>query len=389
MRRENIKKRRRKKRKRILSVVLIVGLLLIIIPTAFVISKNILEKNISKNQDNTPKEDTTQNEKPVEPVKQDVKEEVLISAAGDSTLGTDTKFSGETLPAVFNTTGKNYAYFYQNVYDIFSKDDYTFVNLETTFTDATAKKDKGKPPYYHFKGPKDYVNILTSGSIEGVTVANNHIYDYGQQGFNDTIEVLKGAKVDIAGEGYKIVKEIKGIKFGFLGYQAWSDTKELRDKIKSDIAELKNSGCEVVIPYFHWGIEGQYKPYDVQVNIGKYAIDSGADLVLGSHPHVVQTLENYKGKLIVYSFGNFCFGGNNNPTDKRTFILQAKLNFTNGKLEQTSFKVIPCSVSSVNNKNDYRPTPMKDQNKTNLLKFLNELSPTLNGEIKDEFFQIQ
>jgi len=345
LRRENIKKRRRKKRKRILSVVLIIGLLLIIIPTAFVISKNILEKNISKNQDKTPEEDTT--------------------------------------------TGKNYAYFYQNVYDIFSKDDYTFVNLETTFTDATAKKDKGAPPYYHFKGPKDYVNILTSGSIEGVTVANNHIYDYGQQGFNDTIEVLKGAKVDIAGEGYKIVKEIKGIKFGFLGYQAWSDTKELRDKIKSDIAELKNSGCEVVIPYFHWGIEGQYKPYDVQVNIGRYAIDSGADLVLGSHPHVVQTLENYKGKLIVYSFGNFCFGGNNNPTDKRTFILQTKLNFTNGKLDQTSFKVIPCSVSSVNNKNDYRPTPMKDQNKTNLLKFLNELSPTLNGEIKDEFFQIQ
>lgn len=383
-----MKKRKRKRRN--LLILLMIGLLLVIIPTSVIII-NKFNSNKSNNKPNNEQGNNQIEEQIVEeekPVVEDKKEEIILTAAGDSTIGTDTKFSGETLPAVFNISGKDYSYFYKNVYDIFANDDYTFVNLETTFTDATTKKDKGKPPYYHFKGPKDYVNILTAGDIEGVTVANNHIYDYGQKGFEDTIEVLKNANIDIAGEGYKITKEIKGIKFGFLGYQGWSDTKEIRDKIKTDIEELRGNGCEVIIPYFHWGLEGQYKPYDVQVNLGRYAIDIGADLVLGSHPHVVQSLEKYKGKLIVYSLGNFCFGGNNNPTDKRTFIIQTKLNFTNGKLDATSFKVIPCSVSSVNNKNDYRPTPMQDQNKLNLLKYLNELSPTLDGKIKDEFFQI-
>ncbi len=323
-------------------------------------------------------------------VKEPVKKTILISFAGDFTLGTDTKFAYDSsLPAAFINSGKNYSYFMQNVSNIFSSDDYTLVNLETTFTDSNEKAPKDGDVFYNFKGPKEYVNILTKGSIEGVTIANNHIYDYGKQGITDTVNVLKENNVDICGEGYKILRDIQGIKFGFLGYTGWEYSNDLKTRIINDISELRKQGAEVIIPYFHWGIERSYEPYDVQQNLARFSIDNGADAVIGSHPHVIQSMESYKGKLIVYSMGNFCFGGNSNPPDKRTFILQVKANIEDDKLKSFQYKILPAMISSRNDKNDYIPTLAVGDNKANILKTLNELSPTLKGKIKDEFFDIE
>lgn len=322
-------------------------------------------------------------------VKEPVKKTILISFAGDFTLGTDTKFAYDSsLPAAFINNGKNYSYFMKNVSNIFSSDDYTLVNLETTFTNSNEKAHKDGDVFYNFKGPKEYVNILTKGSIEGVTIANNHIYDYGKQGITDTVNALKENNVDICGEGYKILRDIKGVKFGFLGYTGWEYSNNLKTKIASDISELRKQGAQVIIPYFHWGIERSYEPYDVQQNLARFSIDNGADAVIGSHPHVIQSLESYKGKLIAYSMGNFCFGGNSNPPDKRTFILQAKVNIEDDKLKNFQYKILPAMISSRNDKNDYIPTLASGDSKGNILKTLNELSPTLNGKIKDEFFDI-
>lgn len=323
-------------------------------------------------------------------VKEPVKKTILISFAGDFTLGTDTKFAYNTsLPAAFINSGKDYSYFLQNVSNIFASDDYTLVNLETTFTDSDVKAPKDGEVFYNFKGPKEYVNILTNGSIEGVTIANNHIYDYGKQGLSDTVNVLKERKIDICGEGYKILRDIQGVKFGFLGYTGWEYSNDLKEKIKNDISELRKQGAQIIIPYFHWGIERSYEPYDVQQNLAKYSIDNGADGVIGSHPHVIQSMESYKGKLIVYSMGNFCFGGNSNPPDKRTFILQTRVNIEDDKLKNLQYKILPAMISSRNDKNDYIPTLAVGDNKAAILNTLNELSPTLRGKIKDEFFEIE
>lgn len=323
------------------------------------------------------------------PVIEEVKEtEIVLTVAGDCTLGTDTKFSYDTsFPAVFKNNGSNYEYFMENVYDIFKEDDYTIVNLETTFTETNNKRPKGGNVFYHFKGPKDYVNILTWSSIEGVTISNNHIYDYGTEGFNDTVEVLEENNVDICGEGYRILQDIKGIKVGFLGYAAWDSSEETKAMVAEDIQDLRNEGADIVIPYFHWGIEREYKPNGYQVELARFAIDSGADAVLGSHPHVMQSIENYNGKIIAYSMGNFSFGGNSNPKDKRTFMLQIKYNFENDDLVNTEYKVIPTMISSRNDMNDYRPT-VATTSRDEILNTLNELSPTLNGKITDEFFKL-
>jgi len=358
-------------------------------------TKNINDANAKKleanNEISYKTKDTIDDEKKEEIiVKEPIKKAILISFAGDFTLGTDTKFAYDgSLPAAFINSGRKYSYFMQNVSSIFSKDDYTLVNLETTFTDSNDKAIKDGEVFYNFKGPKEYVNILTNASIDGVTIANNHIYDYGKQGIQDTVSTLKENNIDICGEGYKILKDIKGVKFGFLGYTGWEYSNGLKTQIVNDISELKKQGAKVVIPYFHWGIEKSYEPYDVQQNLARFAIDNGADAVIGSHPHVIQSMEIYNGKFIAYSMGNFCFGGNSNPPDKRTFILQIKANMEDDKLVRFEYKVLPAMVSSRSDKNDYIPTLANGENKANILKTLNELSPTLKGKIKDEFFDIE
>ena len=375
------------------SISLIIVSILIICGVGFYL-RNISNFNLQKSETNqlseTVKDTSEENIKQEEVKREPVKKEIIISVAGDFTLGTDTKFAYDSsLPAAFINSGRNYSYFMQNVSSIFSYDDYTLVNLETTFTDSETKAPKDGDIFYNFKGPKEYVNILTKGSIDGVTIANNHIYDYGKQGMQDTVNTLKEKNIDICGEGYKILKDIKGTKFGFLGYIGWEYSNGLKTKIVNDINELRNQGAEVVIPYFHWGIEKSYEPYDVQQNLARFAIDNGADAVIGSHPHVIQSMENYKGKLIAYSMGNFCFGGNSNPPDKRTFILQFKANMEDNKLANFEYKVLPAMVSSRNDRNDYIPTIATGENRTDILETLNRLSPTLNGNIKDEFFHIK
>lgn len=377
-------------KKIILIFITIIGVLCV---GGIIFSFNLLKENKKISGNNTLKNEENKNETNNKANLEDektVKKEIVITAAGDCTLGTDTNFDKSTdlVTAVANT-GNDYSALMKNMESIFSKDDYTIVNLENAFTEETIKADKGTGRVFHFKGPKEYAKILKEGNIEGVTIANNHIYDYGIKGFEDTIKTLKENEVEFCGEGYKIITEIQGIKFAFLGYQGWSNTDKLKQIIKNDIDSVKKMGAKVVIPYFHWGIERENKPTQDQVNIARYCIDNGAEMVLGSHPHVIQSLENYRGKMIVYSLGNFSFGGNSNPVDKRTFIIQMKYIFENEILVDTQYKVVPALISSVEYKNDYIPTPATGEDKVNILKYMNELSPTLNSQIQDEFWSIK
>lgn len=390
---KNNRMSRRARRKKIIRrrriVVSIGGIILI--STIFFIAHKIL--NIGKEEKNllVNNESKIVKQNILENVNEEVeKKEILITSAGDCTLGTDTNFGYEgSLTYELDMYNNDYSHIMSNMKNIFENDDYTIVNLETTFTESNFKADKGSGIAYHFKGPKEYVNILTSSSIEGVTVSNNHIYDYGEQGFKDTINILTENNVDYCGEGYKILKEIKGIKIGFLGYQGWIDSNELRDTIREDIQELREIGAKIVIPYFHWGVEKSSKPIETQISLARYSIDNGADMVLGSHPHVIGTLENYKGKLIAYSLGNFSFGGNFNPSDKRTFILQSKFDFENDEIVKIQHKIIPALISSVEYKNDYVPTVADDKIKEEIISTLNELSPTIKGAITNDFFILE
>ena len=145
--------------------------------------------------------------------------------------------------------------------------------------------------------------------------------------------------------------------------------------MRTGIEKLKEMQVDLIIACCHWGEERTYYPTEYQKKIAHNCIDWGADLVIGSHPHVVQGIENYNGKMICYSLGNFCFGGNSNPGDKRTFIYQQKFTFVDGQLQDDfSARIIPCRVSSVAGYNDYQPTPVEGEEGDGILQAMREYS---------------
>lgn len=286
----------------------------------------------------------------------DVYDTITISAAGDVTLGRDENYGWErSFDHELKLQNGDFGYFFRNVKDIFEADDLTIVNLETTLTNATKKADKK----FRFKADPSYVEILKQGNIEAVSIANNHTLDFLEKGYNDTLKTLEDASVGYFGYEHKYITQIRDIKIGVLGYYCMEITDKQLNQIKQAIEELRNEGTDLVIIMFHWGIERDYWPNSVQKELAYFSIDNGADLVLGSHPHVLQGIEEYKGKQIVYSLGNFCFGGNKNPKDKDTMIYVHKFNFKNNELISEEYQVIPCSISSVQNRNNYQPTPLE------------------------------
>lgn len=308
------------------------------------------------------------------------KKSITISFAGDVTLG-NYKGSpyGGTFDNEFSNQGGNFDYFFENVRDIFSQDDLTVVNLEGPLTTATNVKVKK----FAFKGDPSYVNILKSGDIEAVTLANNHSEDYYEQGMTDTKSILSENNIKYFGLGEKAIVETQGIKVGLLGYNGWPEnyTKENLDSMKSDIESMKKES-DMVAVYFHWGVERAYSPNEVQKNFAYDSIDYGADVVIGSHPHVVQGIEQYNGKYIVYSLGNFCFGGNKNPSDKDSMIYQQTFNFENNKLVSIDIpNIIPCSISSTKGRNDYRPSVLDGTEQDRVMSKIKEISTPLNKDI--------
>ncbi len=278
---------------------------------------------------------------------------VTLSFAGDCTLGTDVAFGGMTLPWEVENRNKDYSWFFKNVLPIFREDDLTMVNLEGTLTTRGSRVAKT----FAFRGDPEYVDILTSGSVEAVTLANNHSEDYGDVSFADTKEVLDKAGIWWVENLNTRVQEVKGVKIGMIGLYDLNGSAP--DILPKAMAQVKEKGAQLIIVQVHWGIEGEGIPTQRQMEIAHTAVDLGADMVIGHHPHVLQGLEEYKGKMIVYSLGNFCFGGNQNPSDKDSMIFQQTFMVKDGQvLPDAKWKVYPCSISSVAERNNYQPTPL-------------------------------
>ena len=304
------------------------------------------------------------------------KEETIeITTAGDCTLGADTNFgySGQFDWWFKNKANGNYGYFFEKVKYLFSDDDYSYVNLEGTLTTSNKKTDKK----YNFKGDPKYVNILIEGGIEGVNIANNHSNDFGQVGYSDTKKHLESANIDYFGHDSILIKEIKGKKIAFVGYTGvglWVDNDN--DMAKT-IKKLKEENqVDLVIANFHWGIEYSHKMTDVQRKRAHLAIDSGADIVIGSHPHCLQGMEVYKDKFIVYSLGNFVFGGNSAPKQigRECIIVKMFFDYLDDNLINIRIKVIPCDISSIKSRNNYQPIPVTGNIKLNYLNTINKYS---------------
>lgn len=278
---------------------------------------------------------------------------LTVTFAGDCTLGSDVNFDGSRS---FNTKYgevEDPAYFLQNVAELFGADDLTVVNMEGVLTEGGERADKE----FAFRGKPEYSKILSSASVEAASMANNHSKDYGEESYNDTIEALEGDNVQTFGYDRIAYMDVKGVKVALIGAYFPEDSDESQKEMTDNIAKARSEGAQLVLVYAHWGVERDYKPSEDQLKMGRVAIDAGADLVVGSHPHVIQGWEVYEGRYIVYSLGNFCFGGNSNPEDKDCMLFQQTFTVTGDEVAKNDdVNFIACSVSSESDRNTYQPT---------------------------------
>lgn len=290
---------------------------------------------------------------------------ITITAVGDCTFGGGIENGIDVTPFDHMMTKHkdDVSYPFSGILDIFRHDDLTIVNLEGTLTTSIEPIAEGK---FHFRGKPEYARILKESSVEVANVANNHIGDFGVRGQEDTRKALFAAGVGVSGNGHvdrRIIRGVEVINVGFTGIHM------TRSKVKSAIESAKKPD-NLVIASFHWGMEGTHEVIDIQREFGRMAIDAGADLVLGHHPHVVQAIETYHGKHIVHSLGNFVFGANSNPQKLESMIYRATFALEDGQIRPKAHEIIPVLLCARRPCLDFRPVPLEGEAKEKFLSWL-------------------
>lgn len=279
-----------------------------------------------------------------------------LSIAGDCLLAT---YRGQYYAGSFSdyAASQPSSYFFEKVRHIFSADDFTLVNLENVLTDRPlAERDKGEGTAYWFKAPAANARILTDGGVEAVSLANNHTGDYGPQGFADTAAAVEAAGLPFGTNEQTVYLEKNGFIIAVICHGLWNEGQASQIVRRIEEASAQ-SDYQIVL--YHGGAEGVHQPEDWRVRASRRLADAGADLVLGSHPHVLQPEEVYNGVPIVYSLGNFCYGGNRSP-ENRTVIYKVLLTVEDGRVVSQATDMVPCYVYT-GSTNNWQPAPITDE----------------------------
>jgi len=310
------------------------------------------------------------------------KTEIVLSLAGDCTLGADEPLHqiNESFIGLMTALGDDYSYPLALAQDLFASDDFTLVNLEGVLTDY--RRYRNERLSLNFRGPSRYVNILTQGSVEGVSLSNNHALDYGVMGLKDCQNTLDRAGVLWAYNQNYFTFERKGVRFAVFSFRRYY-MEQYYDWLEGEIARIKQQGdADFVIVCLHHGEEYEEKHNDHdQTRFAHHAIDSGADLVVGTHPHVLQGIEVYKNRLILYSLGNFSFGGNNRPfpASVPTAVMEVRLAFDGTALYSTQLTIHPFHSTGTLPYSNYQPVPVTGREAEQVMEILQSDTPfTLN-----------
>ncbi|MDE7221644.1 MAG: CapA family protein, partial [Oscillospiraceae bacterium] len=293
-----------------------------------------------------------------EPEPEDVGFDIVVSFTGDMMLAS---LKNETTASNFNAYAAQNepSYFLQNVRPLFKADDLTVVNLENVLTDRKlVEKEKDHDPAYWYRSRTANTEILTSSGVEAVSLANNHTGDYGPDGIKDTIKAVEKAGLLYGNNSRTFYYEKNGYRIAVICHGLWNEGQagEIVRRIRQ--AE-EDSDFQIV--FYHGGKEKVHEPEPWRQRASRRLVDEGADLVIGNHPHVLQPRETYQGVEIIYSMGNFCYGGSKYP-ENRTIIYQLKLHIdSEGKLESKAGEIIPCYVYTGDAGNNYCPGIIGDE----------------------------
>ena len=321
-------------------------------------SKEVFESNKKADE----KSDKAEDEKTTSEETTPASFDITLSFIGDCLCATDVNAYYENR---FNDVAQREdpSYFFAKVNHIFTADDYTIGDCENVFSDSEDLPLRDKGQYanpgieaYWFKGPASSAKILSAGGIDFVSTSNNHINDYGEQGHKDTLKALEDAGVEWGEEGKVVHFEKNGFKIAIICFSMYG-YEPVPSVIETIEEESKTTDYQIL--YFHGGEEALHYAEDWKIRACHDLVDGGADLIMGDHPHVLQPMEEYNGVTIIYSLGNFIFGGNRHP-ENRTIIYQHTLTVKNGKLKKQSGNMIPCFVYT-GDTNNWQPDIIEDE----------------------------
>lgn len=290
---------------------------------------------------------------------------ITLTFTGDLTIGTNYKAYRNMNASIFGKELKRQGgdpnFYLRNIKDILLSDDLTVVNFEGTLAESVAIPASKRENEFLFLAPLSYADTLLPNGIEAATLENNHVMDFGENGYQSTMDALQQAGIICANSTQIGVCDISGIRIGLLAYQTFNGGYDrIYATLEQDIQKARDMGCQIVTVSYHWGDEKDYAPNSRQQKLAKTTIDYGADLVVGHHSHRINPIEEYNGKYIVYSLGNFSFAGHNKPSDMLTYLFQIRFKYRRGEMFGTDFRIIPCRISSKQDYNDFAVTPLTE-----------------------------
>jgi|GEM_PF-5657360 len=304
----------------------------------------------------------------------------VLSFVGDTSFGTfpqakqDRKFD-----YVFeNTANGDYEYFFKYCKAFFHGDDLTIMNIETAISNRTRMKPKEWP----IKSDPKFTKLLNIAGVEVANLANNHTYDCYDEGYQDTVESLESHNIKYFNDDKPLFYSIKDLDFVFLGYSILisEQSPSLKAKIITDIEKYKTDNNFIIVNC-HWGQEYSEQPLLYQTEYARAFIDAGADLIIGTHPHIMQGVELYNNKYIVYSMGDFLFGADPDLLSNMTAVFRF---YVNTKTLAVDFEIIPFFENSdgVNVRsggNNFQPLPLYGKSAKSVTDYLERISSPLKG----------
>lgn len=310
--------------------------------------------------------------------------DLVISAVGDIMLDASSR------PII---SGMGYDYPFVKVRQFFNGSQIVFGNLEGPLTDrGTPETDK---KFVFHSPPAKVSTALKHAGFSVVSLANNHTLDYGAEGLAQTVEALDAIGIQHIGAGANLTAsrkpalfDIDGRKIAFLAYSItlpdnfYAEKNKAgtafahEDQVQEDIIAARKQ-ADIVLVSFHWGQEGKTQLREYQTRIGHLAIDSGASVVIGHHPHILQGIERYKDGLILYSMGNFTFGSYSSHSTRSAV---AQLHFHNGRLQQ--LRMFPINVN--NFEVQFQPQPLHGKAADAVVATLQKLSGALHTQVSND-----
>lgn len=314
---------------------------------------------------------------------------IRICAVGDISLGDHPITRGFGVRGAVRRAGG--AHLFRHVKSILQVGDVVFGNLEGVISESDVDCDL--PMSGTFRAPVTAINALADGGFNVVNIANNHALQYGRKGFNDTVAVLRAAQIDVAGmcdagvySTVPVIKNVAGTTVGILSYSKIAENffREQplyavwdAERVATDIRRLREV-VDFIIVSCHWGVEQcVYPPADVR-HAARQMVDAGADVVLGHHSHVFQSIERYARGIIFYSLGNFVFDtiweGQSRDSAVLRLLLEKR---SDGK--RLTYELVPVRINS-----QYQPIPLAGRAKQKFLDRLRRIAATLPSVTDDE-----